>query len=282
MILQNQQDALALAVKEVSALVKTPAIWCIAAQETVSVGTNVFSPGAAPHLRFSFLLLVISVAVPPNAAADISETIRARSDGAVTATLLLHPLGSVINSHGNGRWFFSRVFSQGTIVQPSPLVAGLELPDVPTFDAAAAQKYFNARRCTAVAILEGAAAIKIPSGGPVIIMLCHIAVEHLALGLLEIFFGYRPLVVSLSHLFNILETVCPLTAEMFPHDTAENNRLFRLLSAQPSSLRHASPGKIPVADVEAILSRTRSFLDAGIKAAGERLSGNAPQVNTKS
>ena len=87
----------------------------------------------------------------------------------------------------------------------------------------------------------------------------QVAMENIALALIDTFLGYRPIHFHLGYLFDICNLFCPLVQEIFPRNTEEEIKLFELLSKHISKLRSANLGAIDFLHTELLQRRCRLF-----------------------
>jgi hypothetical protein len=87
----------------------------------------------------------------------------------------------------------------------------------------------------------------------------QVAMENMALALIDTFLGYRPVHFHLGYLFDICNLFCPLVQEIFPRNTEEEIKLFELLSKHISKLRSANLGAIDFLHTELLQRRCRLF-----------------------
>ncbi|MGQ2984360.1 hypothetical protein [Flavobacterium sp.] len=92
----------------------------------------------------------------------------------------------------------------------------------------------------------------------------QVAMENIALALIDTFLGYRPIHFHLGYLFDICNLFCPLVREIFPRNTEEEIKLFEILSKHISKLRSANLGAIDFLHTELLQRRCRLFQEKAI------------------
>ncbi|MGK4566448.1 hypothetical protein [Flavobacterium sp. 3HN19-14] len=110
---------------------------------------------------------------------------------------------------------------------------------VPYRNVRSSKTYWKNRLAIADTFIESQYQIDRSDGVLVKETMLHIAVEQLCLGMIDVFMGYRPTHHSLAYLFDLCESFSPLTAAIFPRTTDEDRKLFGLLGAHLSAMRHA-------------------------------------------
>jgi hypothetical protein len=213
------------------------AIYLISQKSTTSLHTNLLFPQRHYHAYSHWNLAVISDPLPPNAIADLTESIAQKSHGAATVTIV-HYTPSSISTQGQHQWFLHQVMTKTNRLHSNKSkMKALKFTDTPTRNPQTLQKFWLDRKYNATSLMEAENAIENPSGGKVQIVLLHAAMEQLCLGLIYVFLGYTPQNYGLGYLLSVCDIFTDVANDIFPRQSAEDQRLLRLLSTNLHSLR---------------------------------------------
>jgi hypothetical protein len=208
-----------------------------------------------------FDLLVFCADPPVNASADVGQLLFEQSGGEMTVALLIHNSRELKQRPGNQQYFFYNVLQTATrLFIDKSRVPYMLFDELPVRHIAAARAYWENSEAIAALLIEAAETTQRLDVEKVRIALLHQAVQHLALGLIRVGLGYKPNHFHLGFLFDLCEHCCSLTQQLFPRQSEEDLRLFRLLATHPASLRHSSSLTAEEGDFVLLLSRAKRFL----------------------
>lgn len=220
--------------------VKTAAIYCFGRQTTSYSSSRILCPDKEVQKEHVHLYLLVFVyETIENAASDISDKIKTKSEGLLTATILLHHVKSLKNLFHDQQFFFWQLMQTTTLLfQDANHPPYLNISETPRRNLKAASDYAG-QRSTIIATLWGWVYNDddTSSSDEVKMIALHQIVEQTCLSLIRVFMGYTPNHFALDYLFMLCEYFSTLTADFFPRHTKEDQRIFNLLKQQPSTLR---------------------------------------------
>ena len=258
-----------------SLLPGTAGIWLLAKKETrvkARVYFDKFILEAADEAqgRHELVLLVLARNSPVNATANVASQVAERSQGSVQVTLLLHSLQDFRSSRGNQAFFFKSCVECGKLLYQNPADRpGREFQKDLAFNFQKSLEFFRARQYTAAGLLRAAVSACEQKDTAICRMLLHNAVSQVLLGLIKARSGYRPNHYALGYLFDLCGLFTTVPRDLFPCTDPESRRLFGILAAHPSSLRHESPDCYELQDMEHLLDRAQKLASG----AGKMVSG---------
>lgn len=230
--------------REASAIIKnnirTGGIYCFAARRERVDHTTIFQePGETSTVQTHVYLLVLTEEAKTNATADLSDLIAGLIPNG-KATLLLHKNTSLRQLTAQQKWFFNHVMKEGLLVWEHPdFPPYLHLDEEPVRNPALSVNYWNNRLRIARTYLESELQIEVSGIECVQHSMLHVVAEQICLGMIAVFLGYQPTHYSLGYLFDLCELFTPLTNELFPRQTEEDQQLYALLTTNFGNLRHA-------------------------------------------
>lgn len=243
--------------------ISTSSIYCFGERKQVQAIENPFQEFVCSHKEQShFYLMVLTDDYIINAVADISDTIKTKTDGRYTVTLIFY---KVKHSHylpKNQHYFYYQIIAKGYKVyerEDNPVTVSIE--QIPLRNIDAVGMYWNDRKKIAGQYMESEHQIDYNDTAFVQEQMLHTAVEQISLGLINVFLGYLPDHFALSYLFELCEIFTPLTSDIFPQATSEDKRLFDLLKRHPSSLRWSRVKESSLLDTEHLERRCQMFYD---------------------
>jgi hypothetical protein len=248
------------------------AIYCLAFTKATASSSNFLFPQAEQlDKRQHYTLLLLADTVPPNFIADMTETICQKFSGVYGVTLLVYPIDDVARQ-GSHSWFLHQVMQKGIRAYRCKSRKTLLGKVQPAFrDPKQLALYWDSRRYMATCFLEAEAAIENPNADTPQVVLMHVAIEHLCLGLIFLFTGYRPSSFGLSYLLRLCAIFTPIAEAIFPQKTKEDKRLLALLSQNIHTLRHRPHTETSVTDVEILRDRTHTFREQATQLAEEKI-----------
>jgi hypothetical protein len=240
--------------------VKTAAIYCFAKRNSSeNYNSSVF---AAPEgiATTHYYLLVFCYKSGGQPSNDIADTIKTKTKGACTATVLVHKAVRE-NKYTDQNWFYNSVmvkgqllYTDGAISQDSILT---ERNDV---NNSKAGWYYNDRMRIASTLINSLQEDSYERGHDIMPIMLHQVVEQTCLGLIRIVLGYTPNHFSLSHLFEICSLFTTLTSEFFPQASKVEKEIFRLLNTPVWELRYTTHDDVDKLTVQLLERRCEEFL----------------------
>lgn len=209
------------------------------------------------NIQFHYDLLIITEQTGRDA--GITDIINTKTGGKCTITTLLHKSVWFESTPEERKYFINKVIQNAELVYQNEKFKGIGLQEAPERDIGALRTYWENRKIIALIFLEAESAMERPTGEQVQEAMLHQAIEHICLGLINIFLGYRPHHFALGYLFDLCENFSSLTADIFPRYTVEDRKLFKRLSANLSQLRHKELERISFTDTEVLHKRCWFF-----------------------
>jgi hypothetical protein len=260
----SQRSALNTVLDQLIALLEPEAVYCLGMQQATNKGYNACCPAAAKQQHIHFYLLVITKNNDSNATADVADIIKTKSEGSIKTTLLIHAPNAVLYPKGSQKHFFEWMTANAKLVYGSgqyqrPDAVAKQLPGL-----GCSKGYWDYRYKTALALLEPEKAVTEEAVPQVNATLLHLATEHLCLGLIGIFSGYRPNHFGLGYLLDLCDIFCPKATEVFSRNSEDDRRLFKILSLHLSQMRNHDHNNITTVDLAIIKARVLHFMDNAV------------------
>ncbi len=192
---------------------------------------------------------------------NLSYLIKEQTHGRFTATVVLHSKKSLRQKEGDQQYFFHQIMERAQLLYQE----SVNPPYLP-FDKAPARNYHWAKiylqqRIRTVSFLQEAEGMDSGGATKIHVYLMRLVVEQTCLGLIRLFLGYTPHQYSLQFLFELCEYFTPLTAELFPRETAKDKELIKILSGATTSLRHGAIDAVPTHDYEVLSNRYNELVE---------------------
>jgi hypothetical protein len=250
-------------------------LYCFGIHHKNKMYSNAINGEVKAKQHTHYYLLVYSIDNKPNAIADLSDIIKKKSKGQYTVTLFIHLATTVRQLTPDRKFFFYHAMQKGVNLYEHDVVPPtINFKEEPQRNVAYLKSYWRNRSRVAEVFLESQSAIDAMDTEPIQEAMMQIAMENTALALIDTFLGYRPIHFHLSYLFDICNLFCTLVREIFPRNTAEEIKLFELLSKHISKLRSAHLGAMDFLHNELLQRRCRLFQEKAtilIEAEIERL-----------
>lgn len=254
-----QQKELEAAIKE---HIKTTAIYCFGKRVTTYSSNHTIYPDTGIQKKHTHLyLLVLVEETIENATNDISDKIKTKTDGSITATLLIHQLSNLKKMCDDQQYFFWSIMQNSELLfQDADKPPYLITNGTPKRNLKSTSLYVANRKNNISTIwgwvyndddVNSSAEVKM-SG-------LHQIVEQTCLALIRVFLGYTPNHFSLDYLFNLCEYFTTITRELFPRKTQEDQSMFKLLKQQPSALRFSKANDVDYLYYELLEERCCKF-----------------------
>ncbi|GGF05991.1 hypothetical protein [Flavobacterium limi] len=230
--------------KEVKELItghiKTAAIYCFGRHANTYSSSRMLYPDKEVQKQHIHLYLLVFVyETIENAASDISDKIKTKTAGALTATILMHHVQSLKNLCHDQQFFFWKIMQQAELLfQDSSNPPYLNSSESPKRNVKATAHYVANRKSISATLWNWVYNDDDPlSLDEVKMAALHQITEQTCLSLIRVFMGYTPNHFALGYLFMLCEYFTTITADFFPRQTQEDKSMFRLLSQQPCMLR---------------------------------------------
>ena len=220
--------------------IRTGGIYCFATRMERVSHTNLFQmPEDGCTDKTHVYLLVLTEESKANATADLSDLIAGLVPNC-KVTLLLHKNTSLRQLTPNQKWFFNSIMQEGLLVwEHGTFPPYLHLDEEPVRQTALASGYWDHRLRIARAYLDSELQIEDSGIECVQHSMLHVVVEQVCLGMIAVFLGYQPTHFSLGYLMDLCSLFTPIASELFPRQTEDDQLLYKLLTTNFGTLRHA-------------------------------------------
>ena len=241
--------------------VKTAAIYCFAMRDLTDNYNNAVCEGAVSASKsVHYYLLVFCYKSNKSPGNDIADTIKAKTKGACTATVLVHKAVEV-NKYTDQNWFYNSVMVKGQLLYRDGIMSlDSTLKDRNDINRSKAEWYFDDRMRIATILINSIQDDGCDRGHDIMPIILHQVVEQACLGLIRFILGYKPNHFSLNHLFELCSLFTTLTAEFFPQASKVEKEMFRLLNTPVWELRYTSHDNVKNVDVQVLERRCQEFL----------------------
>ncbi|WP_413998131.1 hypothetical protein ACMDB5_10060 [Flavobacterium sp. W1B] len=259
----NENDAFHQIVAIITEHAKTAAIYCFGKCETAHSRCSKIYPEIETQKNHSHLYLLVFVEkFSGNTANDLSDKIATKTNGLITATLIIHKLSNIKKMRGDQQYFFWKVMQDAQLLyQKEENIPYMITEIIPSRNLDSTAQYIAARRKNVSTLLEWLSIEdNISSTDEVKITVLYQLVEQSCLGLIRVFMGYSPNHFSLGYLFNLCEYFTRVTADFFPRKTQEDQHLFDVLKHHPHSLRYSRANDVDSFDFKVLERRCNNFI----------------------
>lgn len=217
----------------------TRGIYCFGEKKQTQSFHTPFQDTVKQEEHIHLYLLVFVEETRENATNDICDKIKTKTQGRITATLLIHHVHSLKKMYDDQQYFFWSIMQnaallfQDTDKRPYLITNGTPKRNLKSTSLYAANRQNNISTIWGWVYNDD----EIDSAYEVKMSGLHQIVEQTCLSLICVFMGYTPTHFSLDHLFNLCTYFTTITTDFFPRKTEEDRFLFKLLKQQPSALR---------------------------------------------
>ena len=207
---------------------------------------------------------------------DIIEN-RCRDEVAVTA--LVHDIGYVNRRIAEGQYFFTQIRRSAILLYDAgrtPLSKAVEcdLAQVRWM----AQQDFDRWRRQSRAFFRSAEFNLEAGEWKIVIFMLHQAAEQIYQAILLAFMGYKPTTHNLDKLRRYTNRFSVELALLFPRNSEEEDRLFRLLLSGYVDARYKEDFVVAEGDAHLLTGRVRQLLEIAERVCGNRLLSLGKQV----
>lgn len=180
-----------------------------------------------------------------------------------SVTILVHGMDTVSHALRQGSRFFNTVCRDGLYLysarMPDFSTHFIKLKPLTTFTKA--EKHYHHRYSMALGFLEAADNCFEKEYFNNTIFMLHQAVEQSCIAMIRVFLSYRSDIHKLSRLLKLCLCFSSEPRALFPTNTTEEQRLFRLLEKSYSDARYRDEYRILRTDAEIVLRQVRSLLE---------------------
>jgi hypothetical protein len=219
--------------------IRTKGIYCFGEKKQTQSFHTPFQESVKQEEFVHLYLLVFVEETIENATNDICDKIKIKTQGRITATLLMHQVHSLKKMYNDQQYFFWSIMQnaallfQDTDKPPYLINNGTPKRNLKSTSLYAANRKYNISTIWGWVYNDD----EINSLYEVKMSGLHQIVEQSCLSLIRVFMGYSPNHFSLDHLFNLCAYFTTITTDFFPRKTEEDRSMFKLLKQQPSALR---------------------------------------------
>ena len=251
--------------------ITTSAIYCFATKSENAIILNSFKKettfGSAKKHVF---LLILTEETKTNATAELADLLAGTIPNC-KATLLLHKTTSLRQLTANQKWCFNHIINNSIEVWVNTTnTPYLHLDKEPTRKPELSRSYWNDRLRISKTFLESEHQIEVSGMECVQHSMLHVAVEQICLGIIEVFLGYHPNHYALNYLLDLCSICTSLPNDIFPRNTEEDQLLYKLLTTNFHTLRHAKCNYHGYTYTELLSKRCGEFIEqAQIEIANE-------------
>ena len=242
--------------------IKTSAIYCFGRNLTAYSSSRKIYPDKELQNEHSHLYLLVFVhETKENAGSDINDKIKAKTQGALTATVLIHHVQSLKNLCQDQQFLFWQIMQNADLIfQDINKPPYLNISETPKRNLKSTSHYI-AWRNNNIATIWGWVYNDDDaySSDEVKMSALHQIVEQICLSLIRVFIGYTPNHFALEYLFNLCEYFTTITADFFPRQTKEDKSIFKLLKQQPNTLRFSKANDVDYLNYQIVEERCKKF-----------------------
>jgi len=267
-IVADNTSALAMPVKHKQVITdiickaaKTAAIYCFAMRDIIGNYNNViFQSEEKGSKSVHYYLLVFCYKSNKSPSNDIADTIKVKTKGACTATVLVHKAVTE-NKYTDQNWFYNSVMVKGKLLYTDGAISlDSELIERNNTNTSKAGWYYEDRMRIARTLVSNLHEDSFERSHDMMPIMLHQVVEQACLGLIRFILGYTPNHFSLSHLFEICCLFTTLTSEFFPQASKVEKEMFRLLNTPIWELRYTTHDDVDKLTVQLLERRCEEFL----------------------
>lgn len=261
-------------IEQICGSIDTERIYCFGKRTYQASRSNPLSNNHSEHrLKDHYDLVVITSGDQVDKASNLQDKLNNRSSDAYTVLLLMHTAESLHKSLKSNYHFCHNLLRLGEqVYQKEGLNAEHALPEYDpsniSFDCRMNwhQRYYRGK-----AFIEAAGTVWDEGEETVVLSLLHQGIEQICLGMIFIFLGYRPNQHSLTHLFDLCFNFTTLIDSIFPRNTPEDLRVFRLLAKSANNGRFMINVSIDPTDTGLLYHRSKILIEESDILATEHL-----------
>ncbi|OOG67093.1 hypothetical protein [Flavobacterium sp. A45] len=248
--------------KVITGHIKTSAIYRFGRNATIYSSSRKIYPDKELQKEHSHLYLLVFVhETKENAGSDINDKIKAKTQGALTATVLIHHVQSLKDLCQDQQFFFWQIMKNAELLfQDINKPPYLNISETPKRNLKSTSHYI-AWRSNNIDTIWGWVYNDddASSSDEVKMSALHQIVEQICLSLIRVFIGYTPNHFALEYLFNLCEYFTTITSDFFPRHTQEDKNIFKLLKQQPNTLRFSKANDVDYLYYQVVEERCGNF-----------------------
>jgi HEPN domain-containing protein len=184
-------------------------------------------------------------------------------DTNISVTIIAHGLETVANALQQGSRFFTTVCRDGFYLYSSNgpnLLMGCP-PLNPITTHLKAEKHYHHRYGMALGFLEAADSCFEKGYFNNTVFMLHQAVEQSCIAMIRVFMAYRSDIHKLSRLLKLCLCFSSAPQELFPTNTSEEQRLFKLLEKSYSDARYRDDYQVDGTDAKVLLAKVSGLIE---------------------
>ena len=242
--------------------IKTSAIYCFGRNLTAySSSRKIYPDKELQKEHCHSYLLVFVHETKENAGSDISDKIKTKTKGSLTATVLIHHVQSLKDLCQDQQFFFWQIMQNAELLfQDINKPPYLSISETPKRNLKSTSHYIAWRKNNIATIWGWVYNDDDASSSDEVKMSAlHQIVEQICLSLIRVFIGYTPNHFALEYLFNLCEYFTTITTDFFPRQTLEDKSIFKLLKQQPNTLRFSKTNDVDYLYYQVVEERCRVF-----------------------
>jgi uncharacterized protein len=217
-------------------------------------------------------LLVITRVGDRRSDYELQDVIENRCRSEVPVTVLVHDIDYINQRIAEGHYFFSMIREEAIMLYDAgkTVLVAAGLPDLPRIRVTA-QRDFDRWRRQAWAFFRSAEFNLEREEWKIAAFLLHQAAEQMYQAILLAFMGYKPTTHNLDKLRRYTNRFSIELALLFPRDSEEEDRLFRLLVSGYVDARYKEDFDVSGSDIKILTERIRQLLEIAERICKNRL-----------
>lgn len=224
-------------------------------------GTGFFGNGSFSAAWVTVDLLVVTRRDEGRSGYELQDILENRCRSCAPVTVLVHDIGYVNDRLAEGHTFFSMIRREAILLYDAGNVAlAPSIHPDPEQICRIAQKDFERWRLQAWGFFRSAIFNCDQKEWKIAVFLLHQSTEYIYQAILLVFTGYKPTTHNLDKLRRYTNRFSIELAFLFPRDTEEEDRLFRLLLQGYVDARYNEEYRISEEDVRLLTERVTRLL----------------------
>jgi len=238
---------------------------------SVEAEARIFS-GRLPPGTGAYDLLVVTSQGDRRSDYELQDIIENRCRGEASVTVLVHDIGYVNRRIAEGQYFFTQIRRESILLYDAgrtPLAKAVEcdLAQVRWM----AERDFNRWHRQSRAFYRSAEFNLAGGEWKIVLFMLHQAAEQIYQAILLAFTGYKPTTHNLDKLRRYTNRFSVELALLFPRNSEEEDRLFRLLLSGYVDARYKEDLVVEEEDVRLLTERVGQLLEIAERVCGNRL-----------
>lgn len=261
-------------IEQICGSIDAERIYCFGKRKYLASRSNPFYNIPAEHIeKDHYDLVVITSEKATEKASDVQCKINDNSGNLYTALLLVHTKQSFqISLKSNNRFFHNLLLYGVPVYHKKGLTTEPALPEYdPSNTSFHCQMHWHQRYYRGKAFIEAAGSVWDEGEETVVLSLLSQGIEQICLGLIYVFLGYRPNQHSLTHLFDLCVNFTTVIDSIFPRNTPEDLRIFKMLSKSANHGRFMINVSVDPTDTGLLYRRSKILIEESDILATEQL-----------